>query len=232
MISLSFFSLLIKKLSCLLSPNSSFLSFFKFHITEMFLRVIYIVFLFLVRLGFPSHMSTVQVIRNRYGNEVGKLMRKFERLDFKYRKVLLDLDFPDNCIRNNVVPKFVQFRVPNKDLRNSPTYRQCQTKLLKQEISNKKRRARLLKMDLQSARNDLMCKLKWIDFNDVYNLFLLGNDKALRKHQKIQNKKFDKLSEVSCESVSHDPDKVIYNFSSHKLIERKNLFYPKAFSLR
>ena len=29
--------------------------------------------------------------------------------------------------------------------------------------------------------------------------------------------KFGKLSEVSFESVSHDPDKVIYNFSSHKL---------------
>ena len=140
-------------------------------------------FLFLVRLRFPLHLSTVQVIRNRYGNEVVKLMRKFERLDFKYRKVLLDLDFLDNRIRN-LVPKFVQFRVANKDLRNSLTYRQCQTKLLKQKISNKNRRARLLKKDLQSARNDLTCKLKWIDFNLVCNLFLLGNDKALRKHQK------------------------------------------------
>ena len=111
-------------------------------------------------------------------------MPKFERLDYKYRKVLLDLDFLDNCIRNNVVTKLVQFRVANKDLRNSPTYRQCQTKLPKQEISNKKRRARLLKKDLQSTRNDLMCKLKWIDFNHLCNLFLLGNDKALRKHQK------------------------------------------------
>ena len=95
----------------------------------------------------------------------------------------------------------------------------CKTKLLKQEISNKTRRARLLKKDLQSARNDLTSKLKWIDFNHVCNLFLLGNGKALQKHQKIQNSKFGKLSEVSCESVSHDPDRVIYNFSSHKLIE-------------
>ena len=132
-------------------------------------------------IDFPSHLSTVQVIRDRCGNDVVKLMRKFEKLDFKYRKVLLDLDFLDNCIRNNVAPKFVQFRVANKDLRNSSTYRQCQTKLLKQEISNKKRHARLLKKNLLSARNDLMCKLRWIDFNHVCNLFLLGNDKALQK---------------------------------------------------
>ena len=148
---------------------------------KMFLRVISIVFLFLACLCFPSHLSTVQVIRNRYGNEVVKLMRKFEKQDFKYRKVLLDLDFLDNCIRNNIVPKFVQFRVADKELRNSSTYRQCQTKLLKQEISNEKRHASLLKKDLQSARNDLICKLKWINFNHVCNLFLLGNDKAFQK---------------------------------------------------
>ena len=126
----------------------------------MFLRVMSIVLLFLVRLRFPSHLSTVQVARNYYGNEVVKLKRKFKRLDFRYRKVLLDLDFLDNFIRNDVVPKFVQFRVANKDLCNSSTYRQCQTKLLKQEISNKNGCGRLLKKDLLSARNDHIFKLK------------------------------------------------------------------------
>ena len=138
------------------------------------------------------------------------------RLDFRYQKVFLDLDFLDSCLRNDVAPKFVQFQVANKDLHNLSTYRQCQTKLFKQEISYKKRCAWLLKKDFLSARNDLMCKLKWIDFNHVCNLFLLGNDKALQKHQKIQNTKIGKLSEVSCESVLHDADKIIYNFSSHK----------------
>ena len=65
------------------------------------------------------------MIRNRYGNEVVKLMQKFEKLDFRYQKVFLDLDFLDNSIRNDVAPKFIQFRVANKDLRNSSTYRQC-----------------------------------------------------------------------------------------------------------
>ena len=88
----------------------------------MFLLVISIVFLFLVRLRFPSKMSTVQVIRNRYGNEAVKLMRKFERLDFRYQKVLLGLDFLDNCIRNDVIPKFVEFRVASNNLRNSSPY--------------------------------------------------------------------------------------------------------------
>ena len=73
-----------------------------------------------------------------------------------------------------------------------------------------------------------MCKLKWIDFNHLCNLFLLGNDQALRKHQKIQNEKFGELSAVSRESVSHDPDKVIYNFSSRKLTEEEKSVLSKG----
>ena len=87
------------------------------------LRVISIVFLFLVRLRFPSNLSTIQVIRNRYGNDTVKLVRQFEKLDYKHRKILLDLNFLENCIKNNVTPKFLQFRLANKDLRSSSTYR-------------------------------------------------------------------------------------------------------------
>ena len=158
-------------------------------------------------------------------------MRKYERLDFRYQKILVDLDFLDNCIRNYAVPKFVQFRVANKYLRNVSTYKQCQTKLLKQDISNKKRCARLLIKDVLSARNDLMWKLKVSlcgNFNHVCISFLLGNDKSLRKHQKIQNTKFGKLSEVSRESVSHGPERIIYNFSSHKLTELEKSVLSKG----
>ena len=90
------------------------------------LRVISIVFLFLVRLRFPSNLSTIQVIRSRYGNDTVKLVRQFEKLNYKHCKILLDLNFFENCIKNDVTPKFVQFRLANKDLRNSSTNRQCQ----------------------------------------------------------------------------------------------------------
>ena len=64
------------------------------------LRVISIVFLFLVRLRFPSNLSTIQVIRNRYGNDTVKLVRQFEKLNYKHHKILLDLNFLENCIKN------------------------------------------------------------------------------------------------------------------------------------
>ena len=165
-----------------------------YQLFKMIQRVFSTVFLFLVRLRFPSNLSMIQVIRNRYGNDTVKLVRQFEKLDYKYRKLLLDLSFLGNCIKNNVILKFVQFRLANRDLRESSAYRQCQQKLLKQEIINKKRRVRLVKKDLSSVKNELMFKLKWTDFHYVSNLFLVGNDRSISKHQNIQDKKFCKLS--------------------------------------
>ena len=127
----------------------------------------------LVRLRFSCNLSTIQVIRNRYGNDTVKLVRQFEKLDYNSRKLLLDLSFLENCIKNNVTPKFVQFRFTNRELQDSSASRQCQQKLLKQEIVNKKRRVRLVKKDLSSIKNELMFKPKWMDFHHVCNLFLV-----------------------------------------------------------
>ena len=51
----------------------------------------------------------IQVIINGYGNDTVKLVRQFEKLDYKYRKLLLDIGFLENYIRDNVTPKFMQF---------------------------------------------------------------------------------------------------------------------------
>ena len=141
-----------------------------------------------MRLRFPRHLSTIKVLRKRYGDVIVGKVREFEKLDFKYSKVLLDIDFLNTCLKNNIIPKFVQFLVSNKDLRNSTAYRQYQIKLLKQEISNKKRNLRTLRRDLTSVRNELSLKLSFIDLNHVYHLFLIGNDKAILKHSKFKTK--------------------------------------------
>ena len=102
------------------------------------------------------------MIRNRYGNDTVKLVRQFEKLDYKYCKLLPDLSFLENCIKNHVIPKFLQFYSANRDLRDSSAYQQCQQKLLKPEMINKERCVRLVKKDLLSVKNELLLKLKWI----------------------------------------------------------------------
>ena len=148
-------------------------------------------------------------MRKRYGDVIVRKVIEFEKLDFKYRKVLLDIDFLNTCFKNNIILKFVQFRVSNKNLRNSTVYRQCQIKLLQQEISHKKRNLRTLRRDLTSVRNELCLKLSFIDLNHVCNLFLSGNGKGILKHKQIQNKKLNNLRVTTLENSSHDPDKVI-----------------------
>ena len=79
----------------------------------MSLRTLALVFMFLVRIRFSSRLSLLQVIRNRYGSTIVKLVRKFEKVDFEHRKTTLDWNFLQTCWSFNVIQKVFQFRVTN-----------------------------------------------------------------------------------------------------------------------
>ena len=102
------------------------------------LKVIYLALLFLIRLRFPLDKSITYVLRSRYGNLVVKELRKFEKVDYSLRECKLDLTFLLACLQNNIIPKFLNFRVSNSYLKSSRAYHACQIKLLKEEISLKK----------------------------------------------------------------------------------------------
>lgn len=102
----------------------------------MFVNAISLIFLFFV----PLCLLRNFIYSNFFANKVYVIVRKFGesvKLDLKYRKVLLDINLLDTLPTNNLIPKFIQIRVSNKDFRNLKTYRQCQ---IKQEISNKKKK--------------------------------------------------------------------------------------------
>ena len=46
---------------------------------------------------------------------------QFENLDYKLRKVQLDLDFLCKCKDSDVIPKFLNLRLANKKLQDSLT---------------------------------------------------------------------------------------------------------------
>ena len=48
------------------------------------------------------------------------------------------MEFLNLFVENKVIPKFIQFRVANKELRNSVAYRKCLNKLLKQEVTGER----------------------------------------------------------------------------------------------
>ena len=159
----------------------------------MFLRVAVLVFLFLARLRFLKSESISSIVRRRYSGEILKAIRKFEKADYKLRKAKLDINFLVRCQHENVIPNFLKFRLANKDLRNSVTYRKCQLNLLQTEINNKKSRLRTLQNEFNRLRSDLQFSLNCIDFAHISAIFLSSNDNILKSHDSIQQKKFNKL---------------------------------------
>ena len=101
----------------------------------MILRICTLVFLFLARLRFPSSKSIAKIIKDRDGESVLKLVRKFERTDLKCRKLELDLSFLKYCFENSLTLNFLRVKVSNRSLKSSDAYKQCQIRLLKDPLS-------------------------------------------------------------------------------------------------
>ena len=111
----------------------------------MLMGVAAIVFLFLIRLRFPKSKSISDILRKRYSQSTLKRMRKFEKLDYRLRKAELDLELLLRCRDRNVILNFLNFCVSSHYLKASLRYRQCQLKVLQEEIRHNKSDIRVLK---------------------------------------------------------------------------------------
>ena len=191
------------------------------------LKVISLALLFLVRLRFPVDKSIAYVLRSRYGNTVVKDIRKFEKIDYALRKCKLDLLFLEACLENQVIPKFLNFRVNNLHLKTSRAYHACQLKSLREEISFKRSRMKSLEKDFNTRKRNLRGTLGIIDYTHVCCLFLNKNDRKLKNQQDIHSKKLFNLG-IESSKTSHDPQKVIFNYSSHVSTESEKSLLCKG----
>ena len=94
------------------------------------LRFITLVFLFVVRYRFPTQFSIISILRKRHGENLVKSVRELEKLDIRHKKVQLDLEFLQTCKKNNVIPKFLKFKLTNIQFSSSHDYNVCQKTLL------------------------------------------------------------------------------------------------------
>ena len=123
----------------------------------------------------------------------------------------LDLDFLCKCKDSNVIRRFLNFRLANKKLQDSLTYKNCQSNLLITEINLKKSHLRVLRKEFYLLRSELKSVLNCIDFVYVCSLFLSSNDVILKSHDSIQQKKFNTL--FKNRQLKHNPDEVFFNYS-------------------
>ena len=184
-------------------------------------------FLFIIRIRFPKGKSIADIIRNRYGESFVKKIRRFEKCDFKLRKCHLDLRLLLDCKKNGVIPKFLRFKLANRHLKSSHVYKKCQIRLLEEEIKSKRKRINTLEKDTQRVKEELQRTLSVLDFSYICSLFLVANDKSILHHDNIQKQKLQNLLQISSNNIfsdSHNPDRVIFNFSSYELTdEEKNV---------
>ena len=121
-------------------------------------------------------------------------------------------EFLLRCRDSNVIPNFLNFRVSSHYLKASLTYRQCQLKLLQEEIRHKKSDIRVLKKEFNSSHSSLQHEISFIDFAHLSSLLLKSNNSILASKSAIQQKQ---LSNLVKSSISmDDPSKVIFNFSN------------------
>ena len=156
-----------------------------------------------------------------------KDIRKFEKIDFALRKCKLDLLFLETCLENQIIPKLLHFRVSNLHIKTSRAYHACQLKLLREEISFKRSRIKTLENDFNTRKRKLKGILGIIDYTHVCCLFLNKNDKKLKNQEDIHSKKLFNLG-IESSKTSHDPQKVIFNYSSHVLTESEKSLLCKG----
>ena len=125
---------------------------------------------------------------------------------------MLDIVFSETCLENKIIPKFLNFRVCNLHFKTSRTYHSCQMKLLREEMSVKKSNVKQFEKDFIVLKRKLRDTLGIIDYTHICSLFSIKNDRKLKHQQDIHSKKHFDLS-LENSKTSHDPDKVIFDYS-------------------
>ena len=189
------------------------------------LSIFTLVILFITRCRFPKNESIADVVRRRYGSPVLKQLRNLEKLDFKIKKILLDISFLETCIRENIIPSFLNFKLPNKSLRNSDTYLHCQNTLLNAELLGKKNRLAELKTEFNSAKNVIHSNVSHLDVYYIVHLFTSSNDKTITKIKEVQNLK---LTQLVGQQKGHNAEDVIFNYSSYVLSDTETSLLCKG----
>ena len=186
------------------------------------------VLLFVIKCRFPANKSVADIIRDRYNADALNKIRRLEKLDFKIRKNELDMEFLQICLENNLTLKFLNFKLTNSLLRSSKAYRECQTKLLKEELSNKRTNLRTKRNDIKKIKDELVRTLSLVDYTHIISLFTKSNDAVLTKCQDGHKKKLYDLGYFERDKDVNDPDQVIHNFSSYNLSDVEKSLLAKG----
>ena len=103
----------------------------------MIVKVLRLVFLFIILMKFSKGKSIADIIRSRYGEAFARKIRKFKKNDYKLQKCHLDLKFLLECEKNNLIPSFRNSNQQRRQLRNYVVYKKYQIKTISRRNQSK-----------------------------------------------------------------------------------------------
>ena len=172
------------------------------------------VFLFILKLRFPSNIPFTHIIRSRYHEVALTLYRLVERLDYKIKKIKLDLEFLNKCKVHGIIPKFLNFTLYKSKVTRTLTYKSFQFKLLNYEISEKNKLLKKHSEDYDHALLNFHKTFSYIDGKCLLTRLIRSNDTKIKTASAIQSKKLTSLGISSEHKVNQD--KVVINLSKRK----------------
>ena len=87
------------------------------------------------------------------------------KCNFKLWICHLNIKFLLDWKKNDVIPKFLRFKLANRHLKNSQAYKNCQIRLLEEETKSKRERINSLEKNAQRVKEELHGTLSVLDFS-------------------------------------------------------------------
>ena len=135
------------------------------------------------------------------------------------------MDFLLRCRNRDVITNFF---VSSHSHKASLTYKQCQLKLLQEEICHKRSSVKFLKKEFNSIPSLLQHETSFIDLAQISSLFLKSNNKMLTSKSAAQQK--GKLIEFKISM--QDPNKIMFKFSKYELSDCLKRLLAKCLNFR
>ena len=98
----------------------------------------------------------------KYGNVTVKDLCKYEKLEYKKKKLKLDINFLNNCKQLGVYSRFLIFKLPNVSSKDVLSVRK---RLLRSAINKRNKKLQHLSKELSLTENFSSTQLSTSDFN-------------------------------------------------------------------
>ena len=114
---------------------------------------------------------------------------RYQKLDFRTRKLDLDIKFLNTRQNNDLCPIFTQYKISSTRLQNSNADLQSQGLFILEELTLKNVKQEKIILEMERIKSDLRMVINLIDWTHISRTFLESNIKTIKKVEGIQNYK-------------------------------------------